>query len=314
MVSPKSFIGLLGGEYGLMREGGVLKRFYISSLLIVAIIITTGVSIFYAITLLFHSVLVETLLTVFFCLLFVCIYVFLLNTFAKEKSAGRTLFNASNLIRAGFIAFMGFQVAQPLMILLYINKLEHKIETYKQQLLLTHIKKIDALTYDEMERLQNSLTYYFDQKENFGTSIYDEEIAKKNEAIKKIQHKATLFKTTAQQTIEGNSFFLFQVSKVNRDYPLSWLFTFLIVVLFLLPGYLIYSISSQNEYYLLKKAQERSLVLNSYSYFLMWHKILFNSKIEVFSRYEDPPFNKIRKQPLVKATNSAFLKKYLGIG
>ncbi len=46
MVSPKSFIGFLGGEYGLMRDGGVLKRFYISSLLIVTILLITGVSIF----------------------------------------------------------------------------------------------------------------------------------------------------------------------------------------------------------------------------------------------------------------------------
>ncbi|WP_315823480.1 hypothetical protein [Paraflavitalea speifideaquila] len=183
---------------------------------------------------------VEVILATFFCLLFVCIYVFLLNTFAKENRAGAALFNASNLIRVGFIAFMGLQVAQPLMILLFADRLSPKVGKYKQQLLATHIKKIDNLTMDEIARLQVSLKYYSEQKENFGTPIYDNDIAKKVAAIQERQSKATIFKTTAQQAIEENSFFLYQVSTVNRDYPVAWLLTLLIVILFLLPGYLIF--------------------------------------------------------------------------
>lgn len=313
MVSAKSFIGLLGAEYGLMRDGGVLKRFYISSLLIVAIFLITGVSIFYAIELLFHSIWVEILLATFFCFLFVCIYIFLINTFAKENRPGKGLLNASNIIRAGFIAFMGLQVAQPLMILLFSQKLSPAVEKYKQQLLVTHLHKIDKLTDSEITHLQAGKLYYDTQKSMYGTTIYDKQLDKINAAIKEMQWKASVAKTSATQTIEQNSFFLFQVGRVNRSYPLSWLLTLLTTLLFLLPGYLVYSISSRNEYYQLKKAQEKKLVMASYDFFLMRHKILFSERVKVFSRYEDPPFNTTRKKPPTQANNEAFLKKYLEI-
>ncbi|RFM26559.1 hypothetical protein [Deminuibacter soli] len=69
MFSPESFVRLLGAEYSLMRSAGVLQRFYISSLLIVAIMLLTWLSVRYAIDLLFHAIIIEIALAIFFCLL-----------------------------------------------------------------------------------------------------------------------------------------------------------------------------------------------------------------------------------------------------
>jgi amino acid transporter len=312
MFSPKSFISLLGAEYGLMRDAGLLKRFYIISLLIMAIMLLTWVSIEYAINLLFHVVFVEVALALFFVLLFVCIYVFLLNTFAKDSRTSSGIMNTSNLIRIGFIIFMGFLIAQPLVILLYASSITPAVENYKQQLLKMHTAKVDVLIKDEVEGLVVKQKYYLGQKNRFGASIYDNGIAKINNAIKLKQDKATSFKAAAQQTIDRNSFFLFRVEKVNRGRPLVWLLTLAIVMLFLLPGYLIYTISSQHEYYQLKKAQEKKLVMDAYSVFCKHYTKMFSENVTVFSRYQDPPFNTIRKQPPIPASMTEFLQKYLG--
>src|SRR4051812_7490047 len=105
MLLPKSFVRLLGGEYELMRRAGtsVLAKFYVTSVLIIGILALTWISIRYAIDLLFHSMFVEISLAVFFALLFACIYIFLINTFTKERRKARNRFiNASNLVRLGF--------------------------------------------------------------------------------------------------------------------------------------------------------------------------------------------------------------------
>jgi hypothetical protein len=314
MVSPKSFVRLLGAEYNLMRDAGVLTRFYVSSLLIVLIMLMTWVSIDYAIDLLFHSIVVEILLAIFFCLLFVCIYIFLLNTFAKENRARKGGMSASNIIRIGFIAFMAFLIAQPLVILFYASKLSPAVEEYKRNLLTIHSDKMNALVKAEILNLTSRQNYYLDQKVKFGVSVYNDQLIKIGSAIKLIQEKIDSYERDAGQTIDRSSFFLYRIKKVSKKYPWSWLLTFFIMLLFLLPGYLVYSISSQDEYYQLKKAQEKILIQDAYHSFIERYKMLFNGQVPVFSRYEDPPFNTVRKQITAPESMAQFIEKYPGNG
>lgn len=311
MISPRGFIRLLGAEYDLMRDAGLLKRFYISSLLIVVIMASTSISIAYAMGLLFHTIATEAMFSLFFGLLFICIYVFLLNTFAKENRIRKGILSTSNVIRIGFIAFMGFLIAQPLIIFLYTSPLSSVVENYKKQLLQEHIAKVDQLVNDDLSCLVTSYQYYTEQKSKSGTRIYDKQISKTEDAITSIRDKAVYLKLSAQQIIDHNSFFLYRVKKVNILYPQSWILALLIVMLFLLPGYLVYTISSRHEYYQLKKAQEKKLIMDAYTFFKMHYQTMFTEQISVFSRYEDPPFNTIRKQPPVSAPMTDFLKKYL---
>jgi hypothetical protein len=314
MLAPKSFVSLLGAEYHLMRDAGVLKRFYISALLIVIIIILTAISFYYALDLLFHSISVQILLAIFFCLLFLCIYIFLLNTFAKENQSKKTIFNLSNIIRTGFVAFMGFLLAQPVIILQYKDALIPIVENYKQELLIKHISKIDELTNKEVTKLLKKQHYYTDQKALFNTSAYDKELVSIANQLNIIENKTAALHRSAQQTIGRNSFFLFRVQTVHRKHPISWLFTLLVVLLFLLPGYLVYTISSQHIYYILKKAGERELITEAHGAFTDRYKTLFNEDLAIFSRYEDPPFNTVRKHAPVPAPMTAFLQKYLDNG
>lgn len=309
--SSGSFVKLLGAEYDLVRHTAVLKRFYLSALLIITVTVLTSISIYYAIVLLFHSILFEILLSLFFSLLFVCIYIFLLNTFSKENRKHRNALNASNAIRIGFIAFMGFLIAQPLAILLHAAPLAADVENYKSKLLKNHSQKITALTKRELTNLTTQYRYYADQKDKFGTSFYNDQLHKIDSTLKSIRHKTAALEFAAYQTINNNSFFLYRVKKLNYSYPLSWLLSLLIILLFILPGYLVYSISSQDQYYQLKKARERKLVSDAYNCFAASYEKLFDRKITIFSRYKDPPFNSIRKQPPVAATMRDFVQNHL---
>jgi hypothetical protein len=149
------------------------------------------------------------------------------------------------------------------------------------------------------------------QKNKFGASLYDNELVAINSTINILQYKTAALEYAAQQTIRRNGFFIYRVKKLNREYPFSWLLTLFIILLFLLPGYIIYTISSQHEYYQLKRDQERKMVMAAYSVFATNYKTMFNDQVSIFSRHEDPPFNTIRKQSPVPASMTDFLQKYL---
>lgn len=312
MFKPKRFISLLGAEYSLMENTGVLNRFYLSSLIIFIILLITGVSIFYAIELLFHNVTVEAFLSTFLSLLFVCIYIFVLNTFTKEDRPARNKWlNASNLIRTGFVAFMGLLVAQPLLVLLFSARLENDVQQYKQTMLDQHAQKIDQMFDADIRKLEQRQMYCQEQDKIMNSHSYEAELDIIGNKIAGLEEKSNNLKVAASVTIGRNSFFLYQIRHLNKKYPWAWLITFLIVFLFLLPGYLIYSISRQADYYMLKKAKEKQLIENAYNSFLNHYHALFNNSIEIFSRYEDPPFNKKRKSPPAVASEEDFLNKYL---
>jgi len=311
MISPKSFVSLLGAEYHLMRDAGVLRRFYISSVLIVIILLTTWISIKYACDLLFHTIAVEITLAIFFSLLFFCTYIFLLNTFAKESRAQKGALNFSNVIRTGFVLFMAFLIAQPLNMMFYAHRLYPIVEGHKPEVLKAHLKKIDELMADEINTLVNSKRYYLQQKQLFGTLVYDNELTKVTSKLLVLDGNVAALHQSAQQTIQQSSFFLYRVEKLNNNFPASWLLTLLTVLLFLSPGYLIYTISSQHEYYALKKAREKEIITAAYNEFTRRYTKMFGDQITIFSRYQDPPFNTIRKQLPHSASAADFLKKYL---
>lgn len=311
MVSPERFVRLLGAEYGMLREAGLLKRFYCCSLLIIIIMGLTWMSIQYAIKLLFHTAFAEWSLAIFFSLLFLSMYIFLLNTFSKENGLKKTVLSASNIVRTGFVAFMGFLISQPLVIMLYLSTLSPAIEQYKQQLLHEHTVKIGQLSDAELVKLAAKRRYYLEQQEKFQMQIYEQELAKIDNIENTIRQKAASLTLAAAQTINKSSFFLFQVERINHRHPLSWFFTAFIILLFLLPGYLIYKISAQHEYYEMKKAREKKIVMDAYHFFTAQHRKIFNEQVAIFCRYEDPPFNTIRKEVPKSAAMSDFLQKYL---
>lgn len=311
MLSPKRFIRLLGAEYQLVRDTGILKRFYLSALLIIIILMLTWVSIQYALDLLFHTFIIELSLAIFFCLLFLSIYIFLLNTFAKENRGRKRILNISNIIRIGFVVFMGVLVAQPLVILLYADKLTPEVGIYKQLIFAKHKEQVTALTKDETEKLLIQKARYTGQKQKSGTQVHDSDIYKIENKLQSIHDKAASINHSAQVAIEQNSFFLFRISTVNRQYPLSWVFSLFIVLLFLLPGYLIYTIPSQHEYFSLKKAREKELITVAYAEFRTRYTLLFQTPLEIFSRFEDPPFNTTRKQLPTSASMKEFFQKYI---
>lgn len=317
MVRPKSFVKLLGAEYDILQRAGsgVMTKFYLSGMSIIVIFLLSVGSIRYAIDLLFNDWPTEILLSGFFSLLFACIYIFLINTFSKEQLPGNSqFFSSSNLIRTGFIIFIAYLVAQPLTILVAGQKLAQQTKVYKQQLFTAHGNAIEAFYKDDLTKLTVRRNYCFTQASKYATNNFNAEIASIDASISSIATKIEGMKQKADRKIGNSKFFLYQVKAANH-FRKSWLFSGFVIILFLLPGYLIYSISSDNAYYRLKKEYEKNIVQRAYAAFTIQYQHIFQSRfgvaVEIFSRFDDPPFKRVRKLPPTSGSMDDFFKKYL---
>lgn len=326
LISPKSFIELLGAEYELMKrsDSKVLLKFYISGVALLAIFIVSILSIFYAMGLLFHMLPIELSMSGFISLLFVFIYVFLLNTFSKEESKGASeevrpiwqkRISLSHVIRISFIVFMAFLVSKPIEVFLFEKKLDAKVKIYKNDIVKEYSAKVEKLTSADIGRLNASIEFHKQQLVNYYSVTMVDFIDQEEAQLREIKEKQAKTIERASLKIGQSAFFVYQTQQVSR-LPLAWLVCLSMVMLFLLPFILINSIPANDVYYRFKKANERSMIMEEYNAFLSKYSLLFQRhhqlKIEHYTDFEDPPINKKRKPKPNFNPQADFLNKYSG--
>lgn len=322
LVSPKSFIQLVGAEYEILRKSGSnsLLRFYSAAVLIILILIVSGLSIFYATELLFHSYLLELLLSLFISVLFVFIYIFLINTFSKSifkrvetPARKKRLITVSNIIRTGFVILMAFLISKPAEIFLFKKNLETQVVSYRDKLLHEYEKSVKRLNALDIDRLRAKLEFYQKQYNQKALISIKKDINSITSSIKELQNEELSDIKKASERIQRSQFLIYRIKRVCSK-PTAWLICVGLIILFLLPGYIIYSISSGDAYYKLKMENEISIVMEEYKVFEKKYAMIFKDTYGLdlvwYSKYEDPPLNtKLKAVPSFEG-QAAFLGKY----
>lgn len=325
LISRKSFIELLGAEYEIMKrsESGVLVKFYISAISLLAILIISILSIFYAMKMLFNMLHIEVLMAGFVSLLFVSIYVFMLNIFSKEetKTSGQETGQPirqrrpgfSDLVRIIFIILMAFLISKPVEVFLFQESLVAKVGNHKQVLLKQYETKVLALNKPDRDHLDSTINLYKNQLSNYNSPTLEAMIANETQKLNSLVKKEGDMIAIAANKINGSSFFIYRCQLVS-GIGLAWAICALVISLFLLPFILIYTISPDDAYYRFKRMSESRIILEEYRAFLVKYSHLFLRKyqedISHFSDFEDPPFNKVRKAKGQYQVQEDFLKKY----
>jgi len=311
MIRPKSFVKLLGAEYDLMKKAGgnVLLKFYVSSFVICLIAVISFLSVRYAMELLFHMRVVEIALSFFLSALFFLMYVFLINTFAKDAQEKNSI-NFSNVTRTAFVVFIGFILSKPIEIYAYRDRLSTEVATFRQKLVQEHTEKINALYSKELQKLENRIKWLPEIDVNGSSS---EDIDSLKTVFKETQNKMGRLNSISQQRIAKGCFFIYRVTSVVR-HAWSWAICLVVLIIFLIPGAIIYSISRGDNYFKLRKERDDRIISISYSNFLSAYKLLFKERyglaVEVYSKYEDPPFNTILKKDPAYHDFAKFHDKY----
>lgn len=312
---PLLLVKLAGGDYRLLLRSGkvVTQKFCQASVCLLAALLLTTFSVFYGTDLLFHIWQVELLLALFMSALFGCIYLFLIVTLSKSTRQGR-LFSLANCVRIGFIVFMAFLVSKPIEVFFFSATLDNKVAVYKTNLLTRYEKRIDSLRTAErsamihaMQTLEKQIVLYPDRNTR-------QDLAQLQQQLSRIEEERTGFIKIAARRIDRSDFLLYRVQQLSHK-PWAWVICVIIVILFLLPGYLIYSIPLTDPYYQLKDEAEKMIVREEYENFRQRFKCLFKNSwglaVEPYTPYEDPPFNTIRIQQTPALSNDDFIARYL---
>ncbi len=115
---------------------------------------------------------------------------------------------------------------------------------------------------------------------------------------------------------QGQSF-ISSIRILNGDYPIVWIFTFLFITLFISPLFIKITVNPSNTYSRSILILNKKLIEEDYDYFKTNYSLIFEKsigiKIEVTEKYEDPPFNTIRKKNTLKVgTEKDFINHLYG--
>lgn len=313
---PAILTQLIGADYPLLMKSSrsVLMKHYLAAVCLLIVTLISIVSIFYGVDLLFHVWYLEVFLSLFISLLFGCIYIFLLNTFSKAvKPKGKGNWNSSNVTRFGFVLFMAFLISKPIEVWLYQPALQSPVDKYKRVLLRRYERKLDTLFVKDQKSLQNTIAKLEQQQVLFKTDGMAAQIAVLNVELNELQTKKQGYLNLARTRIDQSSYLLYQVQLISATWQ-SWLICLLMIVLFLLPTYLIYSISGNDVYYQMKKDHEKRMILHEYENFVSIYKAVFQQKwkinVEIYSVFIDAPFNTTKKGLPVAADQAVFLNNF----
>jgi len=326
-ISPKSFVNLIGAEYDLLKRSGSgsLTKFYISAVVIMMILVISSLSIYYAMDLLFHVYEVEIALAIFVSVLFVFIYIFLINTFSKglfhtNSPAGRGIsfkgIRMSDAIRTGFVIFMAFIISKPIGTYVLRKDLDAETAVYKSTLINNYIKKLDSLSFKEETDIKQKISFYQEQLVKYPSLAMSTSLSRLQLELQMIAALNNGHIALARNLVDHCDFLLFRIKRAGR-YPITWLISFLLILIFLLPGYLIYSISANDSYFKMKKEKESELITEEYAAFLHWYSQVFSEcydlNISFYSPYEDPPFNTRLRPAKPYMDQGEFINKYLNL-
>ena len=227
-----------------------------------------------------------------FGLIILNIYLFFLITFkpsfyrASSFSLG---YLVSVALRMGLIAFLAMAIGFPISGLVYTNQLENDVAELKLTAIADYKKRQEQNLQIEIAPLQETLGSRDSSTVAASRSIIKERIS---------AHEAEI-KSTINKIRESN-FYVHRMQLLVSKYPESWIFTTLVVALFLLPAFL--KLSQQNDKHTLRQnARARKLVNSEYASFRPEYLGNFaQSTVDIGlldERYDDPPYNTIRKKP-----------------
>jgi hypothetical protein len=314
-LSKRTIVSLIGIDYSLLKEAGEenIHKFYTAGLFVISILLLSFFSVFYAFELMFHKWYAEIFLALFFSLMFFTIYVLLIQTFSKEvlpKTQSQPFFNLSNLSRMGFVFLISFIISQPIKIFLFRDKLEVGVSSYKNQLFNSFNQNLDLLYSNDRDKLSKEKSR---QVQIYGTEHLSVKAIDKK--IQFIEDKMLRERIDVYAKISSSDFFVRRILLSNQ-YSSAWLISAVIIAIFGIPVFLIYSISSNNRYYLLKKSKEFTLVNNHYNHFKNKYSKVFSSKFSItgitfYESYLDAPFNTIKKMPPPMLSQEDFKNHFL---
>lgn len=307
---------LLGADYQLMLACGArqaIARYTYAAIALAAIGLLIFCSVCYAMYVLFDSMIIEGFLAFYLSALFLLMYVLLLNTFTKTSLSSQRFFTLSNISRGFFLLFMAFIISKPLEVCLLAHYHHAAVDRHRADLTASFARQVAGIYRPDLQLLERKMAVAQQQHQLYpdtNSAAALQSLANNISAIAQRQAKAV---SSAAVTID-QSFFMLKRMELASGNMIAWLICLAVMCLFLLPGYLVYSLPGNDPYLVAKGGKERACIEREFDRFLQEYHRVFSARglthVKYSTPFADPPFNTIRKQQKTYADNNSFLDKY----
>ena len=295
-ITKRFMVGLIGIDYDELKKTSTrnLDRFHLAAIFVMVILVLSIFSVYYAFELMFHIWYVQVMLSLFFALMFGIIYVLLLQTISKKplgQKQGRW-FNVPNILRGGFILFIGFLLSKPIEVFILSISLDNDIDLYRKELNTSIGKQTREIYAADIARLRTRQSVL----KNIGNG---NDLNQLSDQIIKLQSQQDTAIQKANTQISQSPFFLQRMRRATNHYRVSWVICLIILILFFTPALLVYTVSSNSRYYIGKNQTEEALVREHYLLFRELYTECFLERyrikgMEFYEVHTDPPFRNHR--------------------
>jgi hypothetical protein len=205
-------------------------------------------------------------------------------------------------------------ISKPIEILLFGSWVSNDVIEYKKQLLFTY-ENISKTNFEQETSIINMIISSYAQNPNRSNiGLVEKYKSLINEKVK--ENERLSYRMSA--ILNDSNFYTYRLILLSTKYPISWLVTFAVILVFIAPLLLKSFLNVSNEYYQIKKDIEINIVLDEYQSFKESYNSFFRGKyskeIKWEERYLDPPFNTKLKTDDKKIEDEKNLIDYLYYG
>ena len=290
MSIKKLFWSLSGDDVNVIDKCNQTTKSHFTAIgiLVASIFTLCFISCYFAFTNLLQNLWFGIIMGLFFALMITNIYLFLLYTLSKTGFPyipNKTARFISVSIRLIFIAFISIIVSKPIESLVFSKQLNNEIQLFKN---------------DKIERYAKSTKSYLDKEINEykRLQIESDDDFYLN-LIKDREKKKVILITSMEHLVQKSNYYIQGIIILNNKYPISWIITAIVLIIFIIPTYLKLFIHKDSIFYKTKHYVESHLVKYEYELFKEKYNEIFRHKYEIdlhyIEHYSDAPFNTKRK-------------------
>lgn len=314
----KWLIYLVGLDYAFVRADRRLLNIFCG--LIILTVSLTFFGFWYAILNTTQNVFLSLIISIFFGFFLINIYRLVFSISEGELNKYDSGFNMILFVlkRGLLIIALSVFISKSLEVYVFKSALEPYFDNYKKEFKQDFNRTLDLIS--NKERIAIEEEFYrkiYDDKLFNKYSIDQEEIYREEKelSLAKIEEQIDKKNQIVNTKIQESNFFVTKIRLISEKLPEAWLFTLLVVSLFLSP-IIFYLLSPVFKSYDDKISQVNSqLIAEEYANFKMHYERLMHEstgkKIEFVENFIDPPFNQIRIKSDVKGLKNGTLVKWI---
>lgn len=249
----------------------------------------------------------------------ISLYRFLLSSLLSYRfpeTGRRSIAYFSWAVRFIYLLFLVLLISKPVELYCLKNQLEEDLIIHRQKKEAEFKLRLSVQLGKERTNLKDELqSVELKSREDPESDLYTNRMTSLEEQLVLLNKREEELLQSFSRQNQKAAYFIPRLKFLLRNYPISWLISLGILLLFGLPVFLEAKKKKRSKYQLRCDNIDLKLILSHYQHFLQAYRTIFKTEYDIEIRFEEhsknPPFNTIPKQARPMIRDKDLLLKHL---